>query len=204
VTAAPYFQGLVLCLSLIVAIGPQNAFLLQIGAGRRNAYFAAGVSAFFDLLLISLGAYGLGSVLSANRALLGAAKWAGAAYLCYLGFLTLHQAARAQGGETGPANSPAPCTRSETLRLCLGLAFLNPHVYIDTVGLMGAAGARYAGPLRLLFVAGAATGSLLWFHFLVTVGVLLGRWLTQPRTRRIFDAFVGLILFGSALWLAIS
>ena len=203
-TAAPYVQGLVLCLSLIVAIGPQNAFVLQLGASRRNAYLAAGISAFFDLLLISLGAYGLGSVLSANPALLGAAKWAGAAYLCYLGAKTLRQAARAPGPDARPVDSPAPCTRGETLRLCLGLAFLNPHVYIDTVGLMGAVGARYGGPLRLLFVAGAATGSFLWFNFLVTVGVLLSRSLARPRARRIFDTLVGLVLFGSAVWLAIG
>ena len=203
-TIAPYTQGLVLCLSLIVAIGPQNAFLLRVGANGRYAYLAAGISALCDLFLIGLGAFGLGSVLTAIPTSVLVARWAGAAYLCYLGAKTIGQAVHAAGFEAGSVDSLAPRTKMQTGRLALGFAFLNPHVYIDTIGLMGAAGSHYPVPVRTLFVGGAATGSFLWFNLLVTVGGLLGRWLKKAQARRIFDGTVGLILFGSALWLAIG
>ena len=193
-----------LCLSLIVAIGPQNAFLLRVGASCQYAYLAAWVSALCDLFLIALGAFGLGSVLTANPGAVLVARWAGAAYLCYLGAKTIRQAVHRLSLDAGSVDSLAPRTSMQTVRLALGFAFLNPHVYIDTVGLMAAAGARYKVPVRMLFVGGAATGSFLWFNFLVTVGVLLGHWLEKAQARRIFDGTVGLILFGSALWLAIG
>lgn len=203
-TIAPYTQGFVLCLSLIVAIGPQNAFLIRAGASCQYAYLAAWISALCDLFLIALGAFGLGSVLTAIPASVLVARWAGAAYLCYLGAKTIRQAVHAAGFDAGSVDSLAPRTKMQTVRLALGFAFLNPHVYIDTIGLMAAAGSRYNVPMRTLFVGGAATGSFLWFNFLVTVGVLVGRWLEKAQARRIFDGTVGLILFGSALWLAIG
>ena len=203
-TPAPVVQGFVLCLSLIVAIGPQNAFLLRVGTSGRNAYLAAWISALCDLTLIVLGAFGLGSVLTTHPGLVTAARWAGAAYLCFLGAQTIRQALREPGLDVDSSGSLPLRTTGQTVRLTLGFAFLNPHVYIDTVGLMGAAGSVYPLPLRLSFVAGAATGSFLWFNLLVTLGAILGRWLAQPRARRIFDATVGLILFGSAVWLAIG
>jgi L-lysine exporter family protein LysE/ArgO len=187
-----------------VAIGPQNAFLLRVGASCQYAYLAAGISALCDLFLIALGSFGLGAVLTAIPTAVLVARWAGAAYLCYLGAQKIRQAVHATGLDAGSVDSLASPTKMQTVRLALGFAFLNPHVYIDTIGLMAAAGSRYSVPVRTLFVGGAATGSFLWFNFLVTVGALLGRWLEKAQSRRIFDGTVGLILFGSALWLAVG
>src|SRR3954452_17470849 len=120
---------------------------------------------------IVLGAFGLGALLAQNPIWVSAARWAGAMYLFYLGGRMVVQAVQEASRKSGLGVVLVPRTAAHAVRLALGFALLNPHVYLDTVGLMGAASARYAAPARMLFVAGAAAASLLWFNFLVVVGV---------------------------------
>ena len=146
----------------------------------------------------------MGALLAQNPIWVSAARWAGAIYLFYLGGQMVVQAVQEASRKSGLGVVLVPRTAAHAVRLALGFALLNPHVYLDTVGLMGAASARYAAPARMLFVAGAAAASLLWFNFLVVVGVLVSKWLESPSVRRWFDCGVGLILFGSAIWLICS
>jgi L-lysine exporter family protein LysE/ArgO len=103
-----------------------------------------------------------------------------------------------QNNDMASASALSPGSAGNAVRLALSFAFLNPHVYLDTVGLVGAAAAVYDRHLRLAFVGGACSASLLWFHFLVCLGAVLGRWLQSPGRRRLFNGGVGLILLSSA------
>lgn len=197
----PWARGFFLSLSLIVAIGPQNIFLLRTGAGRRYRFLAAGISACGDCLLIVLGAFGLGAFLRTNQALVVTARWIGAAYLAYLAAVTLRVALCGPNNEMDPASMLTPGTAGQAVRLALSFAFLNPHVYLDTVGLVGAVAAVYDRHLRLEFVGGACSASLFWFNFVVCLGAVLGLWLQSPGRRRLFDGGVGLILLSSAAFL---
>jgi L-lysine exporter family protein LysE/ArgO len=194
----PFARGFLLSLSLIVAIGPQNIFLLRTGAGKRYRFLAAGISAFGDSLLIFLGAFGLGTFLQTNHMLLTGARWLGAAYLGYLATLTLRGAFGGPNNERDSASALRPGTAGQAVRLALSFVFFNPHVYLDTVGLVGAAAVAYVGHQRLAFVGGACSASLFWFNLVVCLGAVLGRWLQSPGRRRLFDGGVGLILLSAA------
>lgn len=203
----PLLAGLGLGLSLIVAIGAQNLFVLRQGLRREHVFAVAAVCAVSDAVLIVLGVSGIGLVLQAVPWLIDAVRWAGAAFLVVYGLLAARRAWRPSGegltaateapsGSGGPADGTAVATRTRLLPVlltCLALTWLNPHVYLDTVFLLGTV-ANTHGDGRWLFAVGAATASVVWFFGLAFGARLLGRWLPTPRAWRILDGIIAVVM----------
>ncbi|MEI4469988.1 LysE/ArgO family amino acid transporter [Frigidibacter sp. MR17.24] len=185
------FSGLGLGLGLIVAIGAQNAFVLRQGLRREHVFATAAFCALADVALITLGLAGLSGVIAAQPGLGPLLRWAGAAFLAAYALVAARRALR--GGETlDPAGGPRRSLRS-VLGVLAGITFLNPHVWLDTVVLLGAVGAQHAGH-RLAFGLGAASGSVLFFFGLAYGARALAPLFARPGAWRVLDALIALVM----------
>ncbi|MEU1708886.1 LysE/ArgO family amino acid transporter [Streptomyces sp. NPDC005706] len=185
-------------LSLIVAIGAQNAFVLRQGV-RRNAVLAVvGICALSDALLIALGVGGVGAVVVAWPGAVRAVGIVGGAFLLCYGALAARRVLRP--GDGLRAEGEAAGSRRRAVLTCLAMTWLNPHVYLDTVFLLGSLAAD-RGPLRWTFGLGAALASLCWFAALGFGARLLGRLLARPTAWRVLDGLVAvtMLALGAAL-----
>lgn len=179
-------------LSLIVAIGAQNAFVLRQGI-RRDAVFAVvGICAVSDAALIALGVGGVGALVVARPEALTVVGLVGGGFLLVYGVLAARRVLRPAALEAA-AGSTGSWRR--TVLTCLALTWLNPHVYLDTVFLLGSLAAD-RGPFRWTFGLGAALASLCWFAALGFGARLLGRFLARPSSWRVLDALVAATMIG--------
>ncbi|MFT4299830.1 MAG: LysE/ArgO family amino acid transporter [Aeromicrobium sp.] len=195
--------GLLTGLSLIVAIGAQNAFVLRQGLRRERVGVVVAICAASDALLIAFGVAGLGGLLSAAPWLSTAARWAGAVFL--LGYAALALWRAAVGGAEG-LNGGAAGGRGglgAVAGTTLALTWLNPHVYLDTVFLVGSIAATH-GEARWWFAAGAMSASVMWFGALGFGAGRLGRWLRSSRAWRLLDAVIALAMIVIAVTLLIE
>ncbi|MFD4575440.1 LysE/ArgO family amino acid transporter [Streptomyces sp. NPDC058417] len=186
-------------LSLIVAIGAQNAFVLRQGVRRDAVLAVVGICALSDALLITLGVAGVGALVVAWPGVLTAVAWLGGAFLLGYGALAARRVVRPGGGAL-EAGGEAVGSRRRAVLTCLAMTWLNPHVYLDTVFLLGTVAADQ-GPLRWTFGLGAATASLCWFAALGFGARLLGRFLARPAAWRVLDGLVAatMIVLGVTL-----
>jgi L-lysine exporter family protein LysE/ArgO len=178
---------------LIVAIGAQNAFVLRQGLRREHVLAVVAVCAVSDLVLILAGIGGLGAVVSASPDLVTAIRWIGAAFLLAYAIMATRRAIRPS--RLNPAER-APATLGATLLTCLALTYLNPHVYLDTVLLLGSIAQQHSH--RWLFGAGAALASLVWFTALGAGAHRLGPLLSRPAAWRVLDGLIALVMLGVA------
>lgn len=187
--------GLLLGGSLIVAIGAQNAFVIRQGAAGHHIFWVCLFCAASDAALIWSGVYGLGAVIAAFPAFITLMTYGGAAFLAWYGIVALRRALNpsAMGIDQGEAPS-----LWAALAACAAFTWLNPHVYLDTVILVGSiANARPAGE-QVPFAAGASLASLIWF-FLIGYGArALRPWLASPMVWRVIDGCIAAIMFGLA------
>ncbi|MGD8195062.1 LysE/ArgO family amino acid transporter [Herbiconiux sp. P18] len=230
------FAGLGFGLSLIVAIGAQNAFVLRQGLLRRHVGAVVAVCAISDIVLIALGIGGLGAVFQQAPVLMTVARIGGAAFLVGYGALAARRAIRpgalvASAPEPGTASSPgtshtpaaaiSPDTPSSpgtshgprgarlagsltaAVTTCLALTWLNPHVYLDTVVLLGSV-ANSHGDSRWIFGAGAALGSVLWFTALGYGARLLQPVFARPMAWRVLDGVIAAVMIAIAVTLLIG
>ena len=193
--------GFGLSLSLIVALGGQNLFLLRMGLGLHYRAALVLAAIFSDGILMTLGVLGLGSVVTAYPDALRWLTFGGVAMLVFYGGAALRRAWQGEALESAQVASRAPSPRSAALSF-LAITFLNPHVYLDTVGLVGAVGSRYDGVLQLAFLGGAVSASAVWFSGLVYGARLLLPLLQTPRAWRVLDSVIAaiLLLLALALW----
>ena len=210
-----FIAGMVLSLSLIMAIGPQNAHVIRMGLRGQHLWLTIGVCIAADCLLIALGVGGLAELGGLSDKLLGAMTGAGAVVLAWYGtqamlrFLRPTDVAAPAAGvapDTDAAAEPtAPAvSRRQAIGLALALSWLNPHAWLDTAVLIGAASLAYAQPDNAVFGLGAAAGSLLWFAALGTAMLCLGRRLDSPRIWRALDALVAVMMWGTAISLVVG
>ncbi|MEV5737751.1 LysE/ArgO family amino acid transporter [Streptomyces sp. NPDC014684] len=187
-------------LSLIVAIGAQNAFVLRQGVRRDAVPAVVGICALSDAVLIALGVGGVGAVVVAWPGAVRAVGIVGGAFLLCYGALAARRVLRP--GDGLRADGEAAGSRRRAVLTCLALTWLNPHVYLDTVFLLGSLAAD-RGPLRWTFGLGAALASLCWFAALGFGARLLGRLLARPTAWRVLDGLVALtmLVLGAALLL---
>jgi L-lysine exporter family protein LysE/ArgO len=185
-------------LSLIVAIGAQNAFVLRQGIRRDAVLAVVGICALSDALLITLGVGGVGAVVLAWPEALTVIGWIGGAFLLCYGALAARRVFRPAGGLR--AEGDAAGSRRRAVLTCLALTWLNPHVYLDTVFLLGSVAAD-RGPLRWTFGLGAVVASLCWFAALGFGARYLGRFLARPGAWRVLDGLVAatMIVLGVTL-----
>ena len=211
---SPFPAGLLLGLSLIVAIGAQNVFVLRQGLRREHVGLVAVLCAASDAVLIVIGISGIGAATQVLPWLVEAVRWAGAVFLVGYGLLAARRAIRpAAAGlvAAGPDEQPSPPGQAvgrgrhgtavdapdrSAVRValaCLALTWLNPHVYLDTVFLLGSVGAAQ-GEGRWVFALGAATASIVWFFSLAYGARLLGRWLATATAWRVLDGIIAVVM----------
>lgn len=199
----PYLRGLGLSASLIIAIGAQNAFVLAQGLRRQHVLAVALVCSLCDALLITLGVAGVGTVIASNQVLTQVAAWGGAAFLLWYGLSAFRLALKPRALDVSDA--PIEARRlGQTLLKTLAVSLLNPHVYLDTVVLLGSIGGQYAAAERPLFALGAATASFVWFFGLGYGAAILTPLFRRPIAWRILDGVVGVIMWTIALGLVRS
>lgn len=197
--------GLGLGLSLIVAIGAQNVFVLRQGLRREHVLLVVAICAISDAILIVVGVAGLGALLQSVPWLIDAARWFGAAFLLAYGFLAARRAWRGDDkalDAEGTKDADRGRSAASVALTALALTWLNPHVYLDTVLLLGSIAATH-GDARWLFAIGAVIASLLWFSGLGFGARYLGRWLQTPRAWRVLDAVVAVIMVAISVSLVI-
>lgn len=175
-------------LSLIVAIGAQNAYVLRQGVRRDAVLPVVAICALSDAALIALGVAGVGAVVVAWPGALTAVGWIGGAFLLGYGVLAARRVLR-PAGEGLRTEGEAAGSRRRAVLTCLAMTWLNPHVYLDTVFLLGSVAADH-GPLRWTFGLGAVLASLCWFAALGFGARLLSRFLARPTAWRVLDALV--------------
>jgi len=178
--------GLGTGLSLIVAIGAQNAFVLRQGIRREHVPAVVTICALSDAVLIAGGISGIGAVVKAWPGAVTVVTWAGGAFLICYGLLAARRALRPGG--LAPDGGAGRSLRASVLT-CLALTWLNPHVYLDTVLLLGSVANSY-GTERWAFGVGAAAASVLWFAGLGFGGRLLGGLFARPGAWRVLDIVI--------------
>ncbi|MCQ1957775.1 LysE/ArgO family amino acid transporter [Arthrobacter sp. zg-Y826] len=184
-----WVTGMVTGLGLIVAIGAQNAFVLRQGLRREHIGVVVALCIVSDALLILGGTAGIGALVSRFPAVLEILRWAGAAYLAWWGIRSLISAAKPSVLE-----AQAPRAKGTVILTTLALTFLNPHVYLDTVVLLGSLANHYGSDTRWFFAAGAVLGSVLWFTALGYGARSLSTVLNRPRTWQIVDLLIGVVM----------
>lgn len=195
-----YFSGFTLGLSLILAIGSQNAFVLKQGIKRHHVFIICLICALSDAILISLGVAGFGSIVTQYPNIEVFARYGGAAFLAVYAFLSFRSAftvSHAIGNEQVEQTSAM-----KTAMICLAFTWLNPHVYLDTVVLLGSISTQYQGQ-QLNFALGAITGSFVFFFSLGYGARLLAPLFSKPTAWKILEFFVGCMMTFIALSLLI-
>lgn len=188
-----YFQGLILGAGLIIAIGAQNAFVLSQGVRRKYNRIIPLICSTSDAVLISIGVLGVGNLMASNAVLSLSATIGGAAFLGWYGFRSFRsflKPGKMDQKDDGPQN-----LKSAVL-FTLAVTLLNPHVYIDTILLLGGISSQYKGSGKYLFGAGAISASFLWFFTLSLGGRFLTPFFKNPKAWKIMDLLItGIMLF---------
>lgn len=187
-----FLEGFLLGGGLIIAIGAQNAYVLRQGLLRNHVFWISLFCALSDALLIVLGVAGFGAIVSSSPVMLKAVAIFGALFLFWYGWSAfrraLHPAAMLAAAEERP-------TIRRALLTIAAFTFLNPHVYLDTVVLVGGYSAQFPGDGRFIFGLGAATASFVWFFTLGYGARLLEPLFRQPLAWRILDTLIGCVMW---------
>ena len=188
-TATAFLNGFLMSLVLIVAIGAQNAYVLRQGLRREHVGVVVLFCAVGDAVLVGAGVAGMAQALKGRPMLATALAGLGAAFLCAHGLRALWRSR--QPGALQTTAQGVSLSRAAVVAQAAGFTLLNPHVYLDTVLLVGSAGAQYAGSLKVWFVVGASIASALWFTVLGFGARLLAPVFARPRAWQMLDALIG-------------
>ncbi len=191
--------GLVAGLTLIIAIGAQNAFVLRHGLLRQHVGVVVAVCSVSDLVLIVAGVAGIGSVVQRAPDAITVVRWLGVAFLTWYGVASLLRARRSDALRAADRDT---ASRRTALVTALALTWLNPHVYLDTVLLLGSLAQQHGESGRWWFAAGAGVASLVWFVGLGYGARRASGLLTSPRAWQVLDVVIGLTMLGIAVKLA--
>ena len=198
-----FTAGMVLSISLIMAIGPQNAHVMRMGLQRQHIGLTVAVCMLSDMLLIGIGVVGLAQLGGLSDKLMGALVGAGALFLTVYGWKAfqrfLHPQALTLAPENGQPSHPS-MNRRQAVLAALAFSWLNPHAWLDTAVLIGSASLAY-GAAANSFGIGAATGSVVWFATLGLAAFWLGRRLNSLHIWRALDGAVALMMWGTVAFL---
>lgn len=196
-----FLQGFGLGGSLIVAIGAQNAFVLSQGVRRNHPLTIALICAFCDSILILFGVTGVGTLVASNPLLANLTLWGGVLFLAWYGAVAFHAAWK---GNFLEAEINAPSTLRAVITTTLAITLLNPHVYLDTLILLGGLSSQFQGGHRLAFGVGAMTASFLWFLSLSFGAGLLAPIFRKKTAWRVLDGTVCVTMWGIAASLVMN
>lgn len=198
----PFVKGVGLGAGLIMPIGAQNSYVLNQAIKRNYHLIAASICVFFDILLMGIGVYGGGQVISSNDTLHTLITWAGILFLSGYGWMSFKMVLQQ------PAGDQASDTTVKSLKVVilttLAVTLLNPHVYLDTVVILGSVGNQFSGNDKTAFTLGIMCASALWLYSLAFAGAKMSDILKRPKVRRVIDLFVALLMWGVALTLYID
>lgn len=181
---------------LIIAIGAQNAFVLSQGVKKNHYILIPLICAVCDAILIFLGVNGMGTLLSSNRSLSLIAGFGGAGFLFFYGIASFRAVFKA--GNLACDRKPAVNLKTAALTT-LAVSLLNPHVYLDTVILLGSLSSRFDRPGNLIFGAGAVLASFMWFFFLSLGGKLLSPLFARESSWKVLNTLVGITMWTIAV-----
>lgn len=196
-----YLQGFAIGLSLIVAIGAQNAFVLKQGLKKQAVFWVCFVCALSDSILVVLGITGFATVIQLYPELVGFAKWAGAVFLLWYGLQHAIQAFKSN--QSLHAGSQNEIKLSKIIIVCLALTWLNPHVYLDTVVLIGSISTQFE-QTKLYFALGVITASWFFFFSLGYGARVLIPVFANPQAWKVLDVVIALIMWSIAISLIMT
>ena len=192
------FEGALISLSLIVAIGAQNAFVIRQGLSDRHVFLVCTICAFSDATLISLGVFGFGEIISNSENLSELIRWFA------ISFLIIYSIMRFKAAYDGNAldidDGKNFVSAKKTAIITLGFTWLNPHVYLDTTVLLGTASLQFQGDEKIAFAIGAMMSSFLFFYSLGFGARRLAPLLKTEKVWKIIDVVIGIIM----IWIAWS
>ena len=192
------FPGLLAGFSLIIAIGAQNAFVIRQGLTKKFVLLTVLICAFSDAILIALGASGLGALIKSNENILEFVRWFGVIYLLWFAF---NSAKSVFKKEVLNSTGEASADRKSVILTVFALTFLNPHVYLDTVILLGSISNQF-GTDKWFFVIGAMLASFIWFTAIGFGAKSASRFMSQPIFWKILDSIIALVMVSIAAFLA--
>jgi L-lysine exporter family protein LysE/ArgO len=183
---------------LIIAIGAQNAFVIRQGLTKKYVLLTVLICAFSDAILIALGASGLGALIKSNKNILEFVRWFGVIYLLWFAFKSAKSVFKK---EVLNSAGEASANRKSVILTVLALTFLNPHVYLDTVILLGSISNQF-GTDKWFFVIGAMLASFIWFTAIGFGAKSASRFMSQPIFWKILDSIIALVMVSIAAFLA--
>jgi len=186
-------QGFGLNAGMIIPIGAQNAYVLNQGINRQHHITTATLCSIMDIILVSAGIFGGGTILSQNQTLLTSVTLGGILFLSYYGYLSLKSAFN----HTAEAKNSAAIVKGRfaVIMGALAVTVLNPQVYLDTVVILGSIGAQFNGNDRIAFAIGTALSSIVWFYGLSLGAAKLAPTLSKPKVKKGIDIVVAVIMF---------
>ncbi|ASY16013.1 L-lysine exporter family protein LysE/ArgO [Candidatus Planktophila sulfonica] len=190
--------GFLTGLSLIIAIGAQNAFVIKQGLLRQHVLLIVLICAISDAVLIFLGTGGLGALVQSNQGLLEVIRWFGVAYLTWFGIKSVKSAFTNQSLEASESPTVSALKVATT---ALALTWLNPHVYLDTVILLGSVANQFDSD-RWYFAIGASVASVLWFTVIGFGARAASKYMSRPIFWKILDSLIAVVMFSIAITLA--
>lgn len=185
-------KGFLVTITLILAIGAQNAYILKLGLLKQHVFKAAFICIFFDALLISLGVYGLGFFIQDNQILINSIAIFGIVFLCFYAFVSFRSALKNESLKVDEEIKTNPLKK--VIGLVLVFTLLNPHTYLDTILLIGGIGANIANDLKIYFIIGALLASSTWFLSLAYGARFLIPIFKKPLTWKILDISIGFLM----------
>lgn len=185
-------KGFVVTISLIVAIGAQNAYVLKLGLLKQHVLKAVLICIFFDILLISAGVYGLGFFIQGKQLFINIIAIVGIVFLCFYALMSFKSAFKNESLEIDTKAKTNPL--KEVITYLLVFTLLNPHTYLDTVLLIGGIGANIEENLKLYFLLGSVAGSSIWFFSLGFGARFLIPLFKKPITWKLLDISIGIIM----------
>lgn len=203
----PFLEGIALGASLIIAIGPQNAFVIQQGILRQHVFLAAFVCTFVDVVLIIVGAAGFGTLIAIIPSLKTYFLWGGILFLMGYGTLSLISSFKHPRNEDSLGKNESGYStknRKSIIITAAGFSLLNPHVYLDTVIFLGGLAVQYEIPERNYFAFGAIMASVVWFYGIGYGATLVAPWFESSRGKRIVDLVIAMIMFVLAFVLMLN
>lgn len=195
-----YLQGALLGAAMILPLGPQNAFVLQQGSRKQYHMMSAFLCSLSDTLLIVAGVFGGSALLGQSELLMQLITWAGVAFLVWYGYGAFRTAMCSDDVVIQTENKVA--SRWRVVVTLFAVTWLNPHVYLDTFVVLGSVGGQLDSELRPWFTAGALTASFVWFFALAMLAAWFSPVLNKPRSQRIINLFVGVVMWFIAFQLA--
>nr|WP_212756547.1 MULTISPECIES: LysE/ArgO family amino acid transporter [Vibrio] len=186
---------------MIIPIGAQNAYVLNQGIKRNHHLTTATICSILDMIFISLGIFGGGAILSQNEILLTSVTLGGIAFLSFYGLLSLKSAFKSDSDSESKGEVVARGRRTVILG-ALAVTVLNPHLYLDTVVILGSIGGQFEGHDRIAFALGTMMASFVWFYTLSIGAAKLGPTLSKPRVKKGIDIAVAVMMFTIAYILA--